>query len=80
MNLPIFGELPGAKDDMSLPVLLDSLLGRLDYMNYLDDHTMQGESRQENVRELLSVAKSYQDLGLDGFFRGSSAYKRCRQR
>ncbi|MCA9330795.1 DUF3553 domain-containing protein, partial [Candidatus Saccharibacteria bacterium] len=26
-----------------------------------------GEARQENVRELLSVAKSYQDTGLDGF-------------
>lgn len=50
-----------------LPVLLDSLIRRLDYLNYLDDRTPQGEARQENVRELLSVAKSYQDVGLDGF-------------
>ncbi|HSX23984.1 MAG TPA: UvrD-helicase domain-containing protein [Candidatus Saccharimonadales bacterium] len=54
-------------DHVSLPVLLDSLLRRLDYIAYLDDKTPQGEARQENVRELLSVAKSYQEVGLDGF-------------
>ncbi len=54
-------------DQTPLPVLLDSLLRRLDYMTYLDDKTPQGEGRQENVRELLSVAKSYQEVGLDGF-------------
>lgn len=50
-----------------LPALLDSLLRRLDYFSYLDDGTPQGESRAENVRELVSVTQSYQDLGLDGF-------------
>ena len=54
-------------DTTPLPVLLDSLIRRLDYMHYLDDKTPQGEARQENVRELLSVAKSYQEQGLDGF-------------
>lgn len=53
--------------DMSLPLLLDNLLRRLDYMRYLDDKTPQAESRQENVRELLGVVKAYQDVGLDGF-------------
>lgn len=55
------------KEETLLTSLLDSLLRRLDYMTYLDDKSPQGEARQENVRELLSVAKSYQDLGLDGF-------------
>ena len=54
-------------DETPLPTLLDSLLRRLDYMAYLDDKSPQGEARQENVRELLSVAQSYQDVGLDGF-------------
>lgn len=54
-------------DQTPLPVLLDSLLRRIDYMAYLDDKTPQGDARQENVRELLSVAKSYQEVGLDGF-------------
>lgn len=55
------------KEETLLPTLLDSLIRRLDYMAHLDDKTPQGEARQENVRELLSVAKSYQDQGLDGF-------------
>ncbi len=54
-------------DETPLPVLLETLLRRLDYYSHLDDKTPQGESRQENVRELVGVAKSYQDLGLDGF-------------
>lgn len=54
-------------EETTLPVLLESLLRRIDYYAYLDDKTPQGDSRQENVRELVGVAKSYQDLGLDGF-------------
>lgn len=53
--------------ETTLPGLLDSLLRRINYLEYLDDKTPQGESRQENVRELISVAQNYQDLGLDGF-------------
>ncbi len=54
-------------DNTSVSGLIDSLIRRLDYMNYLDDRTPQGEARQENVRELLSVAKQNEDLGLEGF-------------
>ena len=54
--------------DSTLPAaLLDSLVRRIDYLNYLSDGTAQGESRQENVKELMSVAQEYQDVGLDGF-------------
>jgi DNA helicase II / ATP-dependent DNA helicase PcrA len=54
-------------DETTLPAILESLLRRIDYFSYLEDGTAQGEARQENVRELISVAKTYQDLGLDGF-------------
>jgi DNA helicase-2/ATP-dependent DNA helicase PcrA len=47
--------------------LIDSLLRRIDYFHFLEDGTPQGEARAENVRELLSVAREYQDSGLDGF-------------
>lgn len=47
--------------------VIDSLIRRIDYLGFLDDGTAQGEARQENVRELLSVAKEYQDLGMEGF-------------
>ena len=54
-------------DETTVPGLIDSLLRRLDYFSYLDDGTPQGDARAENVRELLSVAQGYQELGLDGF-------------
>lgn len=47
--------------------LIDSLIRRLDYLEYLSDGTPQGEARQENVKELLSVAKEYQDYVLSDF-------------
>lgn len=47
--------------------LIDSLIRRIDYLGYLSDGSPQGESRQENVRELISVAQEYQELGLAGF-------------
>jgi DNA helicase-2/ATP-dependent DNA helicase PcrA len=54
-------------DDASVSGVIDSLLRRIDYLHYLDDGTPQGETRQENVKELLSVAREYQDVGLEGF-------------
>lgn len=54
-------------DDASVSGLIDALIRRTDYMAYLDDGGAQGESRQENVKELISVAQEYQDLGLEGF-------------
>lgn len=54
-------------EETTLPVLIDSLIRRIDYLAYINDGTVQGESRVENVKELISVAQSYQDLGLDGF-------------
>ena len=53
--------------DASVTGLIDSLLRRTDYLRFLDDGSPQGDARQENVKELLSVAQEYQDVGLDGF-------------
>ena len=54
-------------DELPPTTLIDSLLKRLDYIKYLQDGTVQGEARIENVKELLSVAAEYNDLGLAGF-------------
>jgi DNA helicase-2/ATP-dependent DNA helicase PcrA len=54
-------------EDASVSGLIDSLLRRTQYLKFLDDGSPQGEARQENVKELLSVAQEYQDVGLDGF-------------
>lgn len=48
-------------------VLIESLVRRIGYLQYLDDGTAQGESRQENIKELIGVAKTYQDVGMEGF-------------
>jgi len=54
-------------EESSVSGLVDSLVRRIEYIQYLDDGTVQAESRQENVKELLSVASEYADLGLEGF-------------
>ena len=51
----------------TVAALIDSLLRRINYLQFLDDGTPQGEARQENVKELLSVAQEYQEVGLEGF-------------
>lgn len=57
-----------AQIDKMLPeVLIDNLLKRLDYLDFLHDGTPHGEARKENVKELLTVAAEYHDLGLAGF-------------
>jgi DNA helicase-2/ATP-dependent DNA helicase PcrA len=63
----ILASLRTAHESATVAGLVDSLLRRIDYLHYLDDGTPQGETRQENVKELLSVAQEYQDAGLDGF-------------
>jgi len=54
-------------DEVPPAALIDSLVRRVNYLNYLDDGTVQAESRQENVREFMGVAQSYQELGLANF-------------
>jgi DNA helicase II / ATP-dependent DNA helicase PcrA len=53
--------------DASPAGVIDSLVRRLDYYNYLSDGTPQSESRIENVKELLSVAAGYEEQGMDVF-------------
>jgi DNA helicase II / ATP-dependent DNA helicase PcrA len=59
-----FGEFSAS---MNVADLLDKLIKRIDYFKYLDDGTTQGETRAENVRELMSVAKSYAETGMSSF-------------
>jgi DNA helicase-2/ATP-dependent DNA helicase PcrA len=54
-------------EDGSPAGVIESLVRRLDYYNYLSDGTPQSESRIENVKELLSVAQSYEEQGMDVF-------------
>lgn len=44
--------------------IVDSIIRRIDYLNYVNDGTPAGESKAENVKELISVAQNYTDDGL----------------
>ncbi len=63
----ILSSLRELVDDVPPAALIDSLVRRIRYLQYLDDGTPQAESRQENVKEFMGVAQSYQELGLPGF-------------
>ena len=54
-------------DGIALAELVDSVIRRTDFLDYLNDGSIQADDRQENVRELISVAKENQELGLAGF-------------
>ena len=61
-----------AQDDLP-SVVVESLINRLDYLDFLDDGTALGASRQENVKELMSVAQAYRDVGLADFLEESKS-------
>lgn len=52
------------RDDLKFPELLDKLSRESGYFDSLADGTGEGETRQENVRELLSVAQKFSDMNL----------------
>ncbi len=53
------------RPDMKLTELLDILTEESGYFESLADGTSEGEVRQENVRELLSVAQKFNDVSLE---------------
>lgn len=63
----IFASLRAQIDEVTPDVIIDSLVRRINYMDYLSDGSPQAESRQENVKELVGVASNYAELGLAGF-------------
>jgi len=50
---------------LSVKDLINQIVSQVNYLAYLEDGSLKGQSRQENVQELLSVAESYgQDIQL----------------
>lgn len=54
-------------EDADVSGLIDALVRRINYIDYLDDGSVQSTERTENVRELQSVARDYNEQGLAGF-------------
>ncbi len=63
----MLARLKEASESMGLPELLDVLIKRIGYLDHLNDGSLLAEDRTENVKELVSVAREYADLGLAGF-------------
>lgn len=51
----------------TLPELIELVIRRTRYEEFLDDKSLQAKDRIENIRELASVAQEFQNLGLAGF-------------
>ena len=71
-GLAAFGELLERLRDYAkearVSELIEATINRSGYLEWVQDGSVQGETRAENVREFVSVAKEYDDLGLAGWF------------
>lgn len=65
--ITVVQSLRAASEELPVSVLIDKLLKATDYLKHLDDGSAQAEARQENVKELMSVAKAYSEVGLSSF-------------
>jgi len=65
--ITVVQSLRAASEELPVSVLIDKLLKATDYLKHLDDGSVQAEARQENVKELMSVAKAYSEVGLSSF-------------
>lgn len=55
------------KDEYRPSEFIDAVVKRTEFLQHLDDESPQSAERIENVKELSSVAREYDDVGLDGF-------------
>ncbi len=60
-------ELRAEAEKLPVGPLLDKVLKRSGYLMALDDGSIQSADRVENVKELLSVAETYNELSLEAF-------------
>ena len=52
---------------LSVSDFVEAVIRRTQYQEFLDDGSAQAAERIENVKELMSVAKEYDQVGLDSF-------------
>jgi DNA helicase-2/ATP-dependent DNA helicase PcrA len=53
--------------DHSIADVIDAIIRRTDYKSFIDDGSVQGQARVENIQELVSVAQEYQDVSMADF-------------
>lgn len=60
-------ELAGEVEDVSLAKLIQLVIKRVKYLEYLDDGSVRAEDRQANVKELVSDAEDRPDIDLQTY-------------
>ncbi len=64
----LLSDLRAQAPELLVSQLIEALIRRIGYDNHLsDDYGLQAAERLENVKELVSVARGYDDAGLAGF-------------
>lgn len=53
--------------EVNASTLIEATLKRTDYLAYLDDGSVSSEDRIANVKELISVAREYEETGIGSF-------------
>jgi DNA helicase-2/ATP-dependent DNA helicase PcrA len=56
-----------ASEEKTVSELTELMLKKSGYLDFLDDRSVQAEDRIENVKELISVAQQFDNVGLAGF-------------
>lgn len=54
-------------EQLKVNELIEHIINKTGIVDYYQDGSVQGDSKAENIKELISVAKEYEELGLDGF-------------
>lgn len=63
----LLADIRAAKNEQRTSEFIESVVRRSGYLEYLDDGSIQAADRAENVKELFSVARQYDDVGLEEF-------------
>ncbi len=58
-------EIRADAEGLNLSELMKTILENMNYYNHINDNTKEGESRLENLKELLGVAAKYDEMPLD---------------
>lgn len=63
----LIASLRVSSQDKTVSELVELMLKKTGYLDFLDDRSIQAEDRIENVKELISVAQQFDNVGLAGF-------------
>lgn len=63
----LLAQLRSRSERLGLSDLIELVIKRSGYFDYLNDGSITAADRLENVQELISVAKEYEEVGLEGF-------------